>query len=27
EGWEVLCPFLGLPRPNASFPHLHARHA
>lgn len=25
EGWEVLCPFLGLPIPETSFPHLHAR--
>ncbi len=25
EGWEVMCPFLGLPIPDVPFPHLHAR--
>lgn len=25
EGWEKLCPFLGLPVPDAPFPHLHKR--
>lgn len=25
HGWDVLCPFLGLPRPDAPFPHLHAQ--
>ncbi|WP_395646272.1 sulfotransferase family protein [Terricaulis sp.] len=27
DGWEVLCPFLNLPTPEAPFPHLHARQA
>jgi hypothetical protein len=27
DGWELLCPFLGLPRPLAPFPHAHARPA
>jgi hypothetical protein len=27
EGWEALCPFLGLPIPDTPFPHLHARTA
>ncbi|MGE0716567.1 MAG: sulfotransferase family protein [Alphaproteobacteria bacterium] len=25
EGWERLCPFLGLPAPDDPFPHLHRR--
>ena len=25
EGWERLCPFLGVPVPDAAFPHLHRR--
>lgn len=25
EGWEKLCPFLGLPTPSIPFPHLHRR--
>lgn len=25
DGWEKLCPFLGLPVPDAPFPHLHRR--
>lgn len=25
EGWDVLCPFPGLPEPGAAFPHSHAR--
>ncbi|MGH6841523.1 MAG: sulfotransferase [Methylocella sp.] len=25
EGWEKLCPFLGLPVPSISFPHLNWR--
>lgn len=25
EGWEKLCPFLGLPKPDLPFPHLHRR--
>jgi len=25
DGWEKLCPFLGLPVPGAPFPHLHSR--
>lgn len=25
DGWETLCPFLGLDRPAAPFPHLHAQ--
>lgn len=25
EGWNELCPFLGLPAPSTLFPHLHAR--
>lgn len=25
EGWEKLCPFLGLPTPNDPFPHAHKR--
>jgi len=27
QGWEVLCPFLGLPTPPVSFPHLNAKEA
>jgi hypothetical protein len=25
EGWEKLCPFLGLPAPDRPFPHAHKR--
>jgi hypothetical protein len=25
EGWRRLCQFLGVPEPEAAFPHLHAR--
>jgi len=25
EGWDKLCPFLGLEQPSAPFPHLHAQ--
>jgi hypothetical protein len=25
EGWEKLCPFLGIATPDALFPHLHRR--
>ncbi len=25
EGWETLCPFLGVPIPNVDFPHLNQR--
>jgi len=25
QGWETLCPFLGIAAPHAAFPHLHKR--
>jgi hypothetical protein len=25
EGWERLCPFLGLPTPDCAFPRVHKR--
>lgn len=25
DGWKTLCPFLGLPSPDAAFPHLNMR--
>jgi hypothetical protein len=25
DGWEKLCPFLGVPVPSVPFPHLHRR--
>jgi hypothetical protein len=25
DGWDKLCPFLGIARPSSAFPHLHAR--
>jgi Sulfotransferase domain len=27
EGWDKLCPFLGVPLPSVPFPHLHRRPA
>jgi hypothetical protein len=27
DGWELLCPFLGIPVQSTPFPHLHARPA
>jgi Sulfotransferase domain len=27
EGWDKLCPFLGVPLPSVPFPHLHRRSA